>query len=74
MHFILQPVDKLKKCENKLRSLISLSDHESSTGHLRKRDRKLEEAYSLLLIGSEIDKETPPAGIKEKVNSIYIID
>ena len=66
----MQAVDKLKKCEDKLKSLMNLGNQESSTGLLRERDRLLERAYNLLLIGSKIDKEKPPARIKEEVNNI----
>ena len=59
-------VDRLEKCEVKLKSLMTLSYQESSTGILRERDRLLERAYNLLLIGSEIDKEKPPTEIVEK--------
>ena len=66
----MQPADTVKKCEDKLRSLMNLSAEESSTGLLRERDRLLERAYNLLLIGSKIDKKIPPATIVEEVNNI----
>ena len=58
----------LRKFEDKLRSLMELNDHESSTGELRERNLLLERAYKLVLTGSEIDKAKPPTQMVEKVN------
>lgn len=63
---------RLGECQNTLRSLIELQDIENITGFPRKRNKKLEMAYNLLLIGSGLDKEKPPGEIIDKVETCVL--